>query len=230
MGIPPLEIEELISIPQAFPHVKQVLYPSNCQHTPSSQLLTITQLPSHVHANSLTGLSPTYHVQISFDKAFEYTREEAKNIVLARLVHMKIPLDPTYPDPLSIICRRSTSIWNGLIKLRLQSPDIHAIPLLQGNRPFVLKMRDGTYQRGKVEKAYERDASPSNLTLYICSPSLQGDHHFDIHTQCVTYDFESKINYEILYITKIEVNSPYAFINSTNQKTYHQLLKHGFPF
>lgn len=65
---------------------------------------------------------------------------------------MDIPLGTIYSNPIDIGLNTVTKNWAGFIKIHLQHPQRDGFALLQGNRTFVMEMKDREMVIGKVEK------------------------------------------------------------------------------
>jgi hypothetical protein len=64
------EIQECLSYRYSFPRVAQTLYPSSRPDTLPGQYYHLTQLPSYVDMDPITGLSHTYQLVIRFDNNY----------------------------------------------------------------------------------------------------------------------------------------------------------------
>jgi hypothetical protein len=110
------------------------------------QHYNLTQLPFEVETNQDTGLSLDFHITIYFDQPktpFEHDEILAK--ALERFSQMEIPLGTNILYPITVLCKHSKQredprIWARIIKVHLLRPEIHAIDLLRGTRPFIFKL------------------------------------------------------------------------------------------
>ena len=103
IGTPDMEVQEFRSLRHAFPHTKQVLYPSERPDAVSGQHLHFTQVPKYERTSNDTGLTDGFHITIRFDGDYKaLNRREVKSACLDRLRLMHIPLGTTYSNPIDI--------------------------------------------------------------------------------------------------------------------------------
>jgi hypothetical protein len=125
----------------AFPRVSQTLYPSAMGDKVLGQHYNLTQIPFEVEVNPDTGLSLDFHVTIFFE------HDEILDKAPKRFEEMGIPLGTNIPHPISVLYKHTKTkeeprIWVGILKAHLLQPEVHGIDLLQGVRPFLLKLDD----------------------------------------------------------------------------------------
>jgi hypothetical protein len=94
-------------------------------------------------------------------------------LVEARLKEMHIELRDVIGEPIALTCYHKSTKWSGVIKLHLKTPEIDGIGLLQGLRPFILKLGEDKYKRGKVCKTYDALALNNLLSVKITSETLE---------------------------------------------------------
>lgn len=172
------EAKEARSARMAFPRIPQLLYPSTWSGG-EGQHYNIRQVPHDVITNENTGLSFDFHIAIHFDQPrTPIIYDQIKNMVLMRLKVKDSALREDLIEPLNIVCLSikqggRKGVWAGIIKLHLLKPEIDAIALLKGLRPFILIL-DESPMIGKVCKSFHNISTNSNLSVKIKSDSLKG--------------------------------------------------------
>ena len=102
----------------------------------------------------------------------KWEKDSIMPMVETRLKEMNIELGDIIGEPIALMCYHKSSKWSGVIKLHLKTPEIDGVGLLQGLRPFILKLDENKFKRGKICKTY--DSLPLNnfLSVKIMSEGL----------------------------------------------------------
>ena len=58
-------------------------------------------------------------------------------------------------EPIAVLCHTSSKTSSGMVKLHLKNPEIDALTLLHGTRPFVLELDGNKPLLAKVAKGYD---------------------------------------------------------------------------
>ena len=121
-----------------------------------------------------------------------------------------------------------------VIKLHLKTPEIDGVTLLQGLRPFILKLDEDKSKRGKVCKTYDSLALNNLLSVKIQSEELESKEWYELFEKIVEESFQRGMEYEITNVQKkkenlfawIVASSPeQALRMKENQITYnHEIL------
>ena len=123
----------------SFPHVLQLLYPSQRLDGIPGQYLHLTQIPNGCLVDAVTGLSPTCQVVIRFDHGYQGMKKlEIQEAALSRLETMGIPVATRFCEPISAIVNKDTKTWLGFLWIDLLHPERDGINLLKGERIFTL--------------------------------------------------------------------------------------------
>jgi hypothetical protein len=108
------------------------------------QHYNLTQIPFEVGTDSNIGLSLDFHITIYFEQPkTSYEHDEILAKIQDRFKQMSIPLGEDILHPITMLCKYTKQkedprIWARIIKAHLLKPEIHAIDLLRGTRPFIL--------------------------------------------------------------------------------------------
>ena len=105
------------------------------------------------------------------------------------------------------MCYHKSTNWSGVIKLHLKTPEIDGIGLLQGLRPFILKLDEGKLVRGKVCKTYDSLALNNLLYVKITSEQLEMKEWFVMYETIVKESFKNGVEFEITNIQKKKENT-----------------------
>ena len=73
------------------------------------------------------------------------------------------------------MCTHGGKQWSGHAKIHLKNIHEDGIPLLQGLRPFIIRLPDNKFHRGKVSKSYDSIASSEMLSIKITSDSIKDE-------------------------------------------------------
>ena len=231
IGTPPREITDFKTLRRAFPRVPQLFYPNERPDAVPGNHLHFTQIPRQEKVDPLTGLSEGFHITIRFDYGFKsISRQKVRGDCLERLKQMSIPLGTAYSNPIDIGINVVTKNWAGFIKVHLQHPQRDGHALLQGNRAFVLEMKDGESVIGKVEKRYELVTKACNLRLHLKGEMLRHEHAFNTFEAIVRENYYTGKQHEFMGLTKPEFDKNFAFLTLTKEETRDLILKDGLTF
>jgi hypothetical protein len=101
-------------------------------------------------------------------------------LVENRLKEMSIDLGDIIGEPIALMCYHKTTKWSGVIKLHLKNPEFDGVGLLQGLRPFILKLDEEKNKRGKICKTYDSLALNNLLSVKITSEGLASKEWFEM--------------------------------------------------
>ena len=127
-------------------------------------------------------------------------------LVEARLKEMGIELGDIIGEPIALMCYHKSSKWSGVIKLHLKTPEIDGVGLLQGLRPFILKLDEGKLKRGKICKTYDSLALNNLLSVKITSEGLESKEWYEMFEKIIEESFQRGTEYEITNIQKKKEN------------------------
>ena len=242
-GIPNREAEELENVSISFPRVPQTLYPNVRSDGIQGQHLNLTQLPSEIEVDPISGLSLDFHVAIHFQLPKNpLFHNHVKELVKDRLNSMQIPLGTKLIEPISVLCMSikrggEKGVWAGIIKLHLLHPETDGIALLKGLRPFILHLEPHSNIGclGKVCKAYHSIARSNNLSTKISSDTLIGLTSHALFLDVLESSFRRGHDFEIVEMQKNTSNN-HAYIvaptprqakkiQSLQVSTHHQILE-----
>jgi hypothetical protein len=125
---------------------------------------------------------------------------------------MAIPLGTSILHPITVLCKHAKQkedprIWAGIIKAHLLKPEIHAIDLLKGTRPFILQLDNKNLYLGKVAKGYDAMARNNLLSVKFESPNLQDISAHDLFKLILEDNFKKNLEYEITGVQKGTANA-----------------------
>jgi hypothetical protein len=228
MGYRQDEAEELENAIVAFPRMPQRLYPSIKKDKVLGQHFNLTQIPFEVYTNPNTGLSLDFHITIYFEQPktpFEHDDILAK--AQKRFEQLSIPLGSDILHPITVFCkhtkqREDPRIWAGIIKVHLLHPEIHAIDLLRGTRPFILQLDNGDSYLGKVAKGYDAVARNNLLSVKFENPNLLG---ITAHDLVLEDSFEKNLEYEVTGVQK-STNNTFAWVVAATPNQADKIKEH----
>ena len=174
MGVSHDEALDCIMSEPAFPYVLQEEWPSKRMDGKEGNHYNLTQLPHEIEVDEY-GFALDYHVAILFElEDIVFLKDYAMNMVVARLKHMHIEVGSILGELIAIMCYHGSKRWSGAIKIHLKDPQTDGCGLLQGVRPFILKLDEQTIRRGKVCKTFDSIVIASLLSIRVNSISLKG--------------------------------------------------------
>ena len=88
------------------------------------------------------------------------------------------------------------------IKLYLKTPEIDGVGLLQGLRPFILKLDEDKNKRNKICKTYDSLALNNISSVKITSEGFASKEWFEMFERIVEESFLSGTEYEITNMQK----------------------------
>jgi len=175
-GISKEEALDQVNSTPSFPYVLQEEWPSKREHGKEGGHFNLIQLPFDVEVDEYD-FALDYQVAIFFEIGEKYiTRDEIFELTKERLKIMNIEVGQVLDEPIAIMCFHGSRKWSGTIKLHLKHPEINGYGLLRGLRPFILKLDNLTYYRGKVSKSFDSIAIASLLSVKVTSIILKGKH------------------------------------------------------
>ena len=218
-----LECQDCIT---SYPYVSQVLWPN--KNILGKQNFHHTQIPSYIEVSE--GFAMDYHVALFFElEEMVIPKEEALNHITKRLDIMKISLGEDISDPIAIMCTHGGKQWSGHAKIHLKNIHEDGIPLLQGLRPFIIRLPDNKFHRGKVSKSYDSIASSEMLSIKITSDSIKDETWYNIYEEVVNEGFKRGHNFEITHVRKGESHN-FAWLVATSPEQILNIRKNKITF
>ena len=188
-GMKKNEARECQSVEALFPFVIQEEWPNSREDGKIGQHFNFTQIPSDVEVDRF-GFSFDYHIAIYFEMAeIEWEKDTIMSLVENKLKNMSIDLGNIIGEPIALICYYKSTKWNGVIKLHLKTPEIDGVGLLQGLRPFILKLDEDKNKRDKICKTYDSLALNNLLSVKITSEGLASKEWFEMFERIVEESF-----------------------------------------
>ena len=216
-GMSKEEALECMDAVSSFPFVIQEEWPSK-REGEDGQHFNITQIPLDVEVN-VNGFAPDYHIAIFFELEEEmFSKEVVMELITNRLSHMKIELGDKIGEPIAPMFTHGGKKWSGIVKLHLKYPEVDGIHLLQGLRPFILKLGNGEYNRGKICKSYDSVALNNLLSVKIRSEVLINKEWYKMFEEVVEEGFLRGLDFEVTNIQKqVELNYAWIVASSPEQ-------------
>jgi hypothetical protein len=191
-----LECQDCIT---AYPYVPQELWPN--KYNLEEQNFHFTQIPSEIEV--FEGFAMDYHVALFFElEEMVVPKKKALEKITKRLESMKISLGEDISDPIAIMCTHGGKQWSGHAKIHLKNIQKNGITLLQGTRPFIIRLPDNKLHRAKVCKSYDTIASNEMLSINITSDIIKDETWYNVFDEVVTEGFKRGHNYEIIHVRK----------------------------
>ena len=188
-GMREKEARECQSIVTSFPFVIQEEWPNSREDGKIGQHFNLTQIPSDVEVDRF-GFSFDYHIAIYFEMGeIEWEKDMIMPLVEDRLKEMNVELGEIIGEPIALMCYHKSTKWSGVIKLHLKTPEIDGVGLLQGLRPFILKLDEGKFKRGKICKTYDSLALNNLLSVKITSEGLASKEWYEMFERIVEESF-----------------------------------------
>ena len=218
-----LECQDCIT---AYAYVPQQLWPN--KYNIEEQNYHFTQIPSEIEV--FEGFAMDYHVALFFElEEMVVPKDEALEKITKRLETMKISLGEDISDPIAIMCTHGGKQWSGHAKIHLKNIQEDGITLLQGTRPFIIRLPDNKLHRAKVCKSYDAIASSEMLSIKISSDSIKDETWFNVYDEIVREGFKRGHNFEITHVRKGE-NLNFAWIAATSPEQTMKIRKHKITF
>ena len=201
--MPAVEQYEYHTYRHSFPHVPQLLYPSQRPDGIPGQYLHLTQIPSGYLVDVVTGLSPIYQVVIFFDHGYQGMKKlEVQEVALSRLETTGIPVATRFREPISAIINKDTKTWLGFFQIDLLHPERDGINLLKGEHIFTLQLQNLEYVIGKVKKEFDFISVSFNRHLKFKSEALSNYTSRQLLVELTQLGYISSTNLEFVGITK----------------------------
>jgi hypothetical protein len=199
-------VKECQTAMPSFPYVIQKEWPNSREDGKEGQHFNLTQIPSDVEVDKF-GFSFDYQIAILFEMGdSEWEKDIVMVLVEERLKEMQIELGNVIGEPIALMCYHKSTKWSGVIKLHLKTPEIDGVGLLQGLRPFILKLDEGKFKRGKVCKTYDALALNNLLSVKITSNSLEFKEWHELFEKIVEESFHRGTEFEITNVQKNKEN------------------------
>jgi hypothetical protein len=225
------EVEERENSIISFPRIPQTLYPSARSDKVLGRHYNLTQLPFEVETHPDTGLSLDFHITIYFEQPkTPFEHDEILIKAQERFEQMAIPLGNGILHPITVFCKHTKQkedprIWAGIIKAHLLKPEIHAIDLLRGTRPFILQLDHGYSYMGKLAKGFDTVARNNLLSIKFESPILQDITAQNLFQTVLLDNFERNLEYEVIGVQKGTTNT-YAWVVTTTPNQAAKVKEH----
>ena len=210
----------------SYPYVPQEVWPN--KNNLGKQNFHHTQIPSEIETSD--GFAMDYHIALFFElDEMIVPKEEALINITKRLKQMQIPLGDEISDPIAIMCTHGGKQWSGHAKIHLKNIQEDGIPLLQGLRPFIIRLPDNKLHRGKVCKSYDSIASSEMLSVKITTDSIKDEPWYKVYDEVVNEGFHRGHNFEITHVRKGETHN-FAWIVATSPEQVLNIRKNKITF
>ena len=156
-------------------------------------------------------------------------KDEALEKITKRLEEMKITLGDEISDPIAIMCTHGGKQWSGHTKIHLKNVQEDGVNLLQGLRPFIIRLSDNKFHRAKICKSYDTIASSEMLSIKVTSDTLKNESWFTVYEEVIMEGFKRKHNFEITHVRKIE-DQNYAWIVATSPEQVTNIRRNKITF
>ena len=187
-----------------------------------------TQIPSDIDV--CEGFAMDYHIALFFQiDEMLIPKEEALVKIIQRFEDMHILLGNEISDPVAIMCTHGGKQWSGHAKVHLKNVQQDEVKLLQGLRPFIIRLSDNKMHRAKVCKSYDTIASSEMLSIKITSDTIKDESWFSVYEEIIREGFKRGHNYEITHVRKIESHN-YAWIVATSPEQATNIRKNKITF
>lgn len=218
-----LECQNCVS---SYPYVPQEMWPSI--NDLGEQDYHHTQIPSGIDV--CDGFAMDYHIALFFQlDDMIIPKEEALEKIIKRLDDMKILLGDEISDPIAIMCTHGGKQWSGHAKIHLKNVQEDGTNLLHGLRPFIIRLSDNKFHKGKICKSYDTIASSEMLSIKVTSDSLKDENWFTVFEEIIIESFKRGHNYEITHVRKVESHN-YAWIVATSPEQVTNIRKNKITF
>ena len=228
-GMREKEARECQTVEASFSFVIQEEWPNSREDDKTGQHFNLTQIPSDVEVDRF-GFSFDYHIAIYFEMGeIEWEKYTIMPLVENRLKEMSIDLGDTIGEPIALMCYHKSTKWSGVIKLHLKIPEIDGVGLLQGLRPFILKLDEGKNKKGKICKSYDSLALNSLLSVKITSEGLASKEWFEMFEKIVEESFARGTEYEITNVQKKKEN-PFAWVVASSPEQAQRIKENKLTY
>ena len=189
----------------------------------------LTQIPLYVEVGDHR-FALDYHISIHFEiERRELDRDVILNLTNDRLKTIRIDVGKFLGEPIAVICFHGTKRWSGVIKFHLKNPETDGNGLLQGLRPFILKIDRFTHTRGKVCKSFHTIAIASMFSVKITTPSIKGKEWYDLFEEIVGDGFCRGLHFEITNV-QTSVDAEFAWIKAPSPEEAKRFKAHKLLF
>ena len=142
--------------------------------------------------------------------------------MLSRLEKTKIEIGYDIGKPIAVLCHTSTRAWSGMVKLHLKNPEIDALALLYGTRPFVLELDGNKPVIAKIAKGYDIIAKSSLVSVRIDSANIKTSEAHHLLKTIVEESFTRGHQFEITKVTK-KMRDDFVWIATTSPEYLRML-------
>ena len=142
-----------------------------------------------------------YHVALFFQlDDMIIPKEEALDKITKRLDDMKILFGDEISDPIAIMCTHGGKQWSGHAKIHLKNVQEDGVKLLQGLRPFIIRLSDNKMHKGKICKSYDTIASSEMLSIKITSDSIKDENWYAVYEEIIIEGFKRGVTTSKLHM------------------------------
>ena len=210
----------------SYPFVAQEIWPS--ADDLGQQHFHHTQIPSDIEV--CDGFAMDYHIALFFNlDEMIIPKEEALEKINKRMDEMKILLGDEISDPVAIMCTHGGKQWSGHAKIHLKNVQEDGRNLLQGLRPFIIRLSDNKMHKAKVCKSYDTIASSEMLSIKITSDTIKDENWYTVYEEVIMEGFKRGYNFEITHVRKLESHN-YAWIVATSPEQVTNIRKNKITF
>ena len=226
MGMNEKEALECEGCVSSYMYVAQEVWPS--KNDLGEQNYHSIQVPSDVDV--CDGFAMDYHIAWFFQiDDMLIPKKEALEKITKKLDEMQILLGDEISDPIAIMCTHGGKQWSGHAKVHPKNVQEDGVKLLQGLRPFIIRLADNKMYKGKVCKSYDTIASSEMLSIKITSETIKNVVWYEAYEEIILEGFKRGFDFEITHVRKID-NHNYAWIVATSVEQATNIRKNKITF
>ena len=171
-----------------------------------------------------------YHIVLFFQiEEMLIPKEKALEKITKIFDEMQILLGDEISDPIAIMCTHGGKQWSGHAKVHLKNVHEDGVKLLQGLRPFIIRLVDNKMHKGKVCKSYDTIASSEMLSIKVTSETMKDVSWYAVYEEIIIEGFKRGFKFEITHVRKIESHN-YAWIVATSPEQATNIRKNKITF
>lgn len=114
-------------------------------------------------------------------------------------------------------------------KIHLKYVQEDGVQLLQGLRPFIIRLIDNKLHRGKICKSYDTIAFSEILSIKMIGDNIKNLPWFMVYEEILSEEFKRCHNFEIMHVIKAE-DLNFAWIVATSPEQVLNIRKHKVIF
>lgn len=145
-------------------------------------------------------------------------KEEVLEQITKKLDDMQILLGDEVSDLIAIMCTYGDKQWSGYAKVHIKNVQEDGVKLLQGLRPFIIRLSDNKMHKTKFCKSYDIIVSSEMLSIKITSESIKEKTWYAMYDEMINKNFKRGLILKLYMLGKLITTTMHVLLPLARSK------------